>query len=330
MKKIVFLVAYFGKFHNYFDVTLNSIKHNQNIKWIFFTDDRRPRLWPDNVDVHYMDFGDIQKYISSKFDFPISLKQPYKLSDFEPAYGYIFEDYIKDYDFWGHCNIDMIFGDLRSFLTDDIFDKYDKVFSLGHMTLYRNTPENNRRFMLPNVKGEYYYKNAFTSDDICLFIEVNNIYNNVCTLWKEKDFSVYNNYSIIANIAQKSSFFRLTNIIVSDDAKYVKSLKSRYKHQIFWWNNGKLYLSRIDKNGQYIQKEYIYIHLIRRTAKMKVNMPANCELYKIIPHEFVSLKHELNASNYSKEKWWNANIFYFELRYNNLKTKIKKKIKSID
>ena len=43
-----------------------------------------------------------------------------------------------EYDFWGYCDIDLIFGNIRKFITDDILDKYDKILSRGHFTLFRN------------------------------------------------------------------------------------------------------------------------------------------------------------------------------------------------
>lgn len=39
----------------------------------------------------------------------------------------MFQEYIKDYDFWGHCDADLIFGDIRKFVTDDILNKYDRL-----------------------------------------------------------------------------------------------------------------------------------------------------------------------------------------------------------
>ena len=63
-------------------------------------------------------------------------------------YGEIFEDYLLGYDFWGMCDMDMIFGDLSRFITTDILEKHDKIYQLGHLTLYRNNKEVNGRFRL--------------------------------------------------------------------------------------------------------------------------------------------------------------------------------------
>jgi FkbM family methyltransferase len=75
----------------------------------------------------------------------------YSQVDLQPAYGVIFEEYIKGFDFWGHCDIDIVWGDLRSFITEAILQNYDivscrKDFLAGHLTLWRNGPEINTIF----------------------------------------------------------------------------------------------------------------------------------------------------------------------------------------
>lgn len=122
----------------------------------------------------------MQKLIQSKFDFEITLSKPQKLCDYKCAYGVIFEDYIQDYDWWGHCDLDQIFGNLNMFVTEDMLRKYDKLFSLGHLSLYKNSYKNNRIFM-GKIEGKIRYKEVFVTERGCGFDEwlpgnVNDIY----------------------------------------------------------------------------------------------------------------------------------------------------------
>ena len=71
---------------------------------------------PPNVAVQRCEFGDLAKRIWSLFDFEISLERPYKLCDFRPAFGEIFADELAGYDFWGHSDLDLIFGQIREHL----------------------------------------------------------------------------------------------------------------------------------------------------------------------------------------------------------------------
>lgn len=317
-KKICFVIPYFGNFTPYFQLTLNSMGTNSDIDWLIFTDNRKEYCYPQNVKVNYMEFSELQELVQSKFDFTISLKTPYKLCDFKPAYGYVFSEYLKGCDYWGHCDIDVIFGRIRKFLTPEILGGgYDKIFELGHMTLYRNTEENNKRFML-TIGGTQRYKAVFRDSNNQIFDEGNK--DSVCTLWAQYGFSVWKEH-YCADIAQKSCFFNTVDL----DTKYYKYIVNKRLHQIFWWDNGRLILSYMD-NDIYREEEKLYIHLMRRTKNMKVRLnPLTCTLYKIIPHEFDELDEKINAGNYKKIKWWTFNLHYFEIRYLNLKSKIRKK-----
>ena len=78
--------------------------------------------------------------------FEIVVESGYKLCDFKPALGYIFSDYIKKYDFWGYCDIDIIFGNIRAFMTDDLLNEYDVIsarhdYLTGCFALYKNNQD---------------------------------------------------------------------------------------------------------------------------------------------------------------------------------------------
>ena len=76
--------------------------------------------------------------------FDVCLDRPYKCCDFKPIYGLIFKEYVSEYEYWGHCDFDLIFGDLQSFFDRYDLYKYDRFIPLGHLSLYRNTDEVNR------------------------------------------------------------------------------------------------------------------------------------------------------------------------------------------
>ncbi|MGZ1250167.1 DUF6625 family protein [Lactobacillus delbrueckii subsp. bulgaricus] len=58
MKKVAFIVPYFGKLPNYFQLFLNSCRLNKNFKWIIVTDDKTSYSWPQNVQKIDMSFED--------------------------------------------------------------------------------------------------------------------------------------------------------------------------------------------------------------------------------------------------------------------------------
>src|SRR3712207_6713977 len=133
------VVPYFGERPSYLPLVVRSMAHNPDVHWLLFTDAPVPGA-PPNVTVHLGTFDDLAARIQQHFDFPISLRQPYKLCDFRPAFGEIFREELAGYDFWGHCDLDVIFGQIREHLPPEAFAA-DKILIQGNFALYRNTDD---------------------------------------------------------------------------------------------------------------------------------------------------------------------------------------------
>ena len=136
------ILPYYGKFPNYFPLWLKSAGANPDFTFMIFTDiDMSGYDIPKNVQVHYLTFEGVKKLIAPHLDFDFVCGTPYKLCDYRPIFGLIFVDYLAGYDFWGFCDSDVIFGDLGKYITDDILDRYGKLFCKGHLQLLRNTED---------------------------------------------------------------------------------------------------------------------------------------------------------------------------------------------
>ena len=61
MKKIIFICPYFGKYPNYFNLTLNSIKYNDTIDWLIITDIKKIYEYPQNVKIINMTFDELRE-----------------------------------------------------------------------------------------------------------------------------------------------------------------------------------------------------------------------------------------------------------------------------
>ena len=115
--KIALINCFSGIWPPWFKYFLLSISKNSTIDWIFFADNYLPDIQGENVLHHTFTLEDFSQLASLKLGFEIELNNPYKLCDFKPAYGKIFEDYLSGYDFWGYFDIDVIFGDIISFIS---------------------------------------------------------------------------------------------------------------------------------------------------------------------------------------------------------------------
>ena len=141
MKKLILITCYFGSLPNYFNFYMKSVEQNPTVDFLLVTDDKTPREYPSNLIVQYKTFEQIKSEMQKLFDFKICLDAPYKLCDYKPIYGKLFYDIVKNYDFWGYSDIDLIYGDIRWLITDEVLDNYDKIQTAGHFTLMPTTEE---------------------------------------------------------------------------------------------------------------------------------------------------------------------------------------------
>ena len=101
--------VYFGTLPNYFKLWLRSCEHNKSISFYLFTDaDLSAYVIPTNVRWITYSLEQMQKRASEVLGFEAALYSPYKCCDFKPLYGQIFSEYIQEFDYWGHCDFDLI------------------------------------------------------------------------------------------------------------------------------------------------------------------------------------------------------------------------------
>lgn len=273
---ICLVILYFGKLPNYFNLWLASCKYNNTINFLLFTDDKTKYDYPNNVKVIYTTFEEIRNQIQSKFDFRITLEKPYKLCDFKPAYGYIFNEYLKEYDFWGHCDLDVIFGDLRKYLPEKILKEYDKIYRAGHFSLYKNNSEVNKVFMtFEDKNGNKLYERVFSSKE-SLFFDENGVKNEgILNYFTKTGLTIYDNKENIADISIKyNNLLMLFNTY-------------RMHTSIFEYNNkneqSKLY-AYVKSNDRIFKIEYMYIHLQKRNMEL---LTRNTNNFFIVPNKFI-------------------------------------------
>jgi hypothetical protein len=88
---------------------------------------------------------EFNRLATEKLNLDVIIRMPYKICDFKPTFGKIFEEYLAGYDFWGYCDADLIFGKIRSFISDRMLEKFDIIntyygFLSGPFCLYKNIP----------------------------------------------------------------------------------------------------------------------------------------------------------------------------------------------
>lgn len=245
MKKIVLIFPYFGILPPQYPAWRATALRNPTIDFLFFTDaDVDPA---ENIIVHKMPFSDFQQIVQKAFDFPISLNRPYKLCEFKQAYGFILQDYIKEYDLWGYGDMDLVYGDIRTFLTDSVLE-HKFLLGWGHMTLLHNDEDANTYFMKP-VAGYQNYKDAFTTTKITFFDEFR--YKGCSDKWRDcRPDDCWLEWPFDNASKPKQSY-------------HFNSLTRGWKQVIFEHVGNKLYMLRFNK-GKLERRESLYAHFQHR------------------------------------------------------------------
>lgn len=317
MKKGCFVLPYFGKFNSYFNFYLKSCAANPDYDWLIITDDKRNYNYPSNVRVIYMSFAEMRQKIQEKFDFKIALPQPYKLCDYKTTYGYVFSEYLKDYQMWGFCDCDLIWGNINDFISDEMISSYDKIGIHGHCTLFRNDPQISQIFM-KKLDGDLRYRWVFSRPKHLQFDEGYN--KSINCIFENEGLRVFKSLTI-ADIECNSASFKLCH---ADEFTHEYSYEK--KRDFFVWDEGHLRRYYLDGgiDGK-MYDEYMYIHLIRRPMHIRVS--PTVKRFKIIPDSIAKIERWPITRDNIKEiewsrKWEHFNRYYFKRRSNNLRIKI--------
>lgn len=148
---IIIIIPYFGKWPFWMPFFIESCRANPNINWLLLGDCDVLDDLPNNVEQRFFAFVDYCAFVSECLGINFNPSNPYKLCDLKPALGFIHAEDVAGYDFWGFSDLDLIYGDLRSYFSDERLRKY-KVLSTherrisGHFCLLRNEPELNSLF----------------------------------------------------------------------------------------------------------------------------------------------------------------------------------------
>ena len=276
MKSIAFIIPYFGSLPNYFPAWLNSCRQNPTIDFFLFTDQMIDNAIPENVHIIAISFQEVKDLLQAQFEFPIGLSKPYKLCDYKPVYGAAFADWVDKYDFWGHCDIDLVWGNIRHFFTEELLSSYDRILNQGHCSIYRNTEKVNRYYRTLDPMGCMNWRTVYSSEEHFSFDEYAEHNGGGLSLIMEKNgVPIYAEWPF-ANISTGYERFQLS---LTDDAYYTTAEDA----------NGAFFERDADglwlwfrKDGQLQKKEFMYAHYSRR-AIAGAETIYGCDRYLLLP-----------------------------------------------
>src|ERR1700741_3068159 len=113
--KIAMFVPYFGQWPEWANLYFETLKKNNSIDFIFYTDCHADIVSSPNIRFHSISFDEYVANVNSKLNFEFQPENAYKLCDLRPLFGYLHEDLFVGYDFYGWLDVDLLLGDIRSF-----------------------------------------------------------------------------------------------------------------------------------------------------------------------------------------------------------------------
>lgn len=155
MKSVVIIIDYYGKWPFWFDLFLASCARNPTINWLINTDCPTPTYAPKNVKFVFRTKAQYLEHISRSLGIEFNPLSMYSICNLKPAFGYIYEEDIIGYDYYGWGDLDVVYGNLRAFftnqaLTHDVISSHDEIIS-GHLALFINEDRLRKSFMeIPN------------------------------------------------------------------------------------------------------------------------------------------------------------------------------------
>lgn len=265
MKKCCFIVCWFGCLPEYFAVWVKTCSYNLNFDFLLFTDANVKTALPDNIKVIEFKQSDFLNRVKKKVIKEASLIEAYRVCDFRPMYGVIFDKELSGYDYWGYCDVDIVFGDLKKFLMQND-SKNEAIFSGGHFTLMKN---NGRINNLYKDEGALFdYKMVARKEAVFAFDEKTGI----------QRIARHQNIKAIYGIPYIETEIKYTQLISRLDV-------SNPNKQLFYWEKGKLYRAKL-KNGEIYYQEIAYMHLQKRKLTILNDRVITGDAFWIVPQGF--------------------------------------------
>ncbi|GHU76957.1 hypothetical protein AGMMS49992_23590 [Clostridia bacterium] len=253
VNKVIFILPYFGELPNYFPLWLNSAKYNFSYDFLFITDTDIDKYdLPNNVKYKKTTFDQLVIRVKSCFPFPVSISSHYKICDYKPAYGLIFNDEIRGYSHWGYCDIDLTLGNLNHFINEEMLVSGEKIGIFAHLIILPNTKKINNLMLQDDIWPVDIHK-ALISSKLFNLAEAGGI-NQVFSRnnWQQRALPIAD--------------------IIYDDA-VVRSRVCKALYQIHYYHCDKTFCLYMDTVGEkQVEREIAYIHYQKRKMALDNNL----------------------------------------------------------
>jgi hypothetical protein len=254
---IALVTCFFGEWADWADFFIHSCDYNPTVDFFLITDCHPRQPLASNVKLVEFDLGRFKALATERLGVEVVLDKAYKLCDFKPTWGVLFEELLRGYDFWGYCDQDVIFGDIRAFLGEELLRQYDVIcgrreFMTGHFSLYRNNDLCRRLY-----ERSRDYREVFSSAQITAFDECGRgLHAKLFHGASFAEIAAEGKIDSMMHIISRTPEVRLLLKPLCDEwmrPQYDLGVKSRR----FRWENGKLFEEVAGKEVMYVHMWYL-------------------------------------------------------------------------
>lgn len=278
MDKIGIIIPYFGVFPQNIEMFLKSCSQNKTIDWLIFTDQPVNEYVNMAVNVRFYptSLEKVKEKIEKITKYKICLEKPYKLCDYKPLYGAAFQDYLKEYQYWGYSDMDVVYGDLRKFIQIGIDNCFEKIGDRGHFTLIHNDYISNSRYKLPIIKQNhkiFLFKDYVSKTNKSCYFDEGNGLNKI---YDQYNLTTYTNQMLV------------NELLFENLDLYTNNINFISNRSCFIWNNGKAIYYYVHKK-EVKSAEFGYFHFQKRKVFSKFIKSFDTSIFSITTLGYTSL-----------------------------------------
>jgi len=228
-----------------------GVRRNSNYTFIVYTSQFPEKMdtLPDNLVLKKIQLTGFRKLVYKKLGMKLVAHSTEKLLDYKPLFGFLFEEALRKYTHWGHCDLNIVPGNLSEFITDRMLNQYDKILSRGHLSIYKNTPLVNKAFL---YSFRINYKEILANPVYCKFDE----WHGIGILFHELRLRVFHE-EMAADIYPNSFSLRCM-------------ISQNFANQLFVMWRGRVY-QLWESEGEVQKKELVYIHFQQKRFRIRLD-----------------------------------------------------------
>lgn len=284
--RIALVTVWFGEWPFWMLAFLVSCAKNPTIDWLIISNAPPPANLPANVKILPMTMEAFNARATQALGIKVNVlvDYAYKLCDLKIAYGRIFEQELCGYDFWGCCDMDIVWGNIRHFMVSTLLARYDIVTSrpnriAGHFCLFRNIPEITNFFRsIPNIEQHILANRESRQTDE----------HDLTEILTRATKSALNTFRIRVTQGKKTPRVYWEQMLAPNGRHQLRLLEDETLSMR--WQNGRVY----DADGA--EMMYLHFHKIRKTMNtLDFDNMENPESFVITAKGFLTPRESIAA-----------------------------------